>query len=616
MYSKMFSDVYKVVAFDIETPSLAGEASFVSWCDGRQPHGVALKGPKDFTHWFIDTLLVKKYGGHILVAHYGLGFDYLRLRWELIAKAGYRGQFFAAKSMNNIRGVNLRKGKRWWMLRDSLNYFPHSLDEFCKAFAPECKKGHIDFERERFDPHKRRHVSYALNDSRILWVAVRNLNDTLTENFNVNIFEALTLPGIALKCIKKLSKDNGFLPMEKLNDRFEKIVRSSYHGGLTCAWKVGTFTNLIYYDVRSAYPKIMRDYPLPAGQPVLTFNAPRKDVDDLIFASVDIGAEFPFLVSMDKKGKARHRGRVTGWWWGFELDLQARLGSPIKKWAWLRFSLHDDRHRSFINMCERVRAQDYGGGIGKLVKRFQNSIYGKYGAQSIEHEIKLDINQPAGIASPLMTHDGRDIEALWICTKTRLEWTMVHWASYITARCRWLTMSYLLRIPAEDWVYSDTDSFIVPDKYKGVYRNDVGEHYGQLKIEKRINFKNKQAMELEIRAPKTYRIKSGQGYKGKYTAKGIPKRVMVEAWKQGKVIFDASNSLGVILRGRFKKGERYRHEVKRSLSNPYSVAHGRYIKGLWTADLIGASVDFPGADLLAPIMSKILRQIHKEEKSL
>lgn len=602
-------DEFPVVAFDIETRSLGGEAIYVTWCDGGEPHGQVLKGDNALTDWFIKTILVPEFDKHIIVAHFGLRFDYLRLRWNILARAKHKGVFFAAKSLNNIRGINLRRSIYHWLLRDSFNYFPGSLDEFCKTFAPEFKKGHIDFSKEKFDPRKRRHVNYALNDSRILWHAVKNYNATMLEAFNVSIFDAITVPGLALKCIKRMSANNGYPKPDLLPEKFEEAVRSSYHGGLTCAFKVGTFTNVLYYDIRSAYAKIMRDFAFPSGQVIWTFNRPATQ-DCLVFATVHIGDEFPFIVSRGTvKGeavhKARFKGTVTGWFWEFELDIQSRLGSAVKRWCWLIFTERDDRHRDFIQTCQRFRDRDYKGPIGMLAKLMQNSGgYGKYGSEPLMHEVKLGMDKPNGIACPAMLDDGTDIEGLWIVSKIRRQWTLVHWASYITARARCMLMEYLMRIPEKEWIYSDTDSFIVPDKYESIFKSDVGDDYGQLKLEYHIAPRQK-FKSIEINAPKTYRIRKHQpGAKDVYHAKGMPARSVAAAFSKGKVTFDASRSLGVVMRGKFKKGERYRHTVKRTLSNPYSVAHGKFIKGVWTADTVSDTF-IPAVELLEPIIGQI-----------
>ena len=162
---------------------------------------------------------------------------------------------------------------------------------------------------------------------------------------------------------------------------------------------------------------------------------------------------------------------------------------------------------------------------------------------------------------------------------------MVHWASYITARVRWQLMMYLMLVPQKDWIYCDTDSFVVPAKYKKLFKKFIGEDYGELKLEGELK-------EFIINAPKTYRGITNQG-KNKDAAKGMPKYSAAIAWRDGKAVFEGSISLYSTMKGRLLNKETGKHtrSIERRLSGPTSVRCGSYVEGVWTPRQICASFD-------------------------
>lgn len=569
----------KVLAFDIETVGLGGDAVYCSWCDGGEPQGSIVNkvGYPDFTRLFIDTFLTHKYRGYIIVAHNGLRFDYLRLDWRLIASEGFTGRFYTAKNPNIIRGMNLKRGKHVWKLRDSFTYCQESLKGFAKLFATDnSQKGELDFEKESFDVHNPLHIDYALADAAALYSAVEGFSDMLEERFDVDITDGVTLSGFGFKSMKKLAKENGYGELPYLPAELENAVRSSYHGGFTSAFQIGNFTDLVYYDINSAYAYVMQDYPMPGGQGRLTYTKPRGM--NLCFATVNFNDSFPYLISkpFNNKISGRYSGIVCGWFWDFELQLQRKLGADIDEHFWINWQGKDKRLSDFVAKCRELRNLDYHGPIGKLAKLMQNSVYGKCGAADHDIDIVLNLEKPNDDARILIDDVGREIAALWEVDSLKFtKGTMVHWASYITARVRWILMNYLLRVPQEDWIYCDTDSLIVPAKYKQNFVDGLGEDYGQLKLEGELET-------FELRAPKTYRGKTKEG-KPKEAAKGIPRKRTPEAWDTGTATYEGMRSFFYTMRGKLR-GESftsYSRTTKRRLSSPANIACGSFVNNRW-----------------------------------
>ena len=593
-----------ILSFDIETRGLGGAACYVSWCAGEKAQGIELSGDSELTNFFMDYVLTPANNGCIIVAHYGMRFDYLRLLWGKIADEGYIGRFFCGKNENNIVGIDLKKSGNTWKLRDSYNYFPGTLAEFVSLFAKEHKKGVIDFSKVMFNPKNKKHVEYALNDAKILHAAFISYNTMLEEWFNVSVTETITLSGASYKSMKRLSKDKGYSDMERLIPSLESKVRSSYHGGMTCGWKVGEFKNIVYYDINSAYAHVMEKYLMPHGSCIVSTSKPLNDENCLIFAVVYIGDEFPFLISRpdDKSTYGRYAGKICGWFWGFELARQEKLGSVVFKFIWMIWLCGDDRQKHFVAKCRKLRNTDYNGPLGLLAKRVQNSCYGKHGAAVKDYDVVLSADKPLK-GTCIINAKGDPVQSLWYVPSNAPDRTMVHWASYVTARARVILLDYLLRVPRNEWIYCDTDSFMVPVKYQKIFKNDCGVEYGKLKC---VGiFSN-----VEIRAPKTYRVrKSNEPWR--ITAKGIPAKRAPVAWINGEAIFDASMSLGLVLKGRHLEGSSYIHRVTRALSSPTTVTQGHYIHGLWTANRCCGSV-FDLDDIVSPsLLTRISRCLNE-----
>lgn len=573
----------RLLTFDIETTSLDGYAVYVSWCDGEHTNGRVLHSPDSLTLWLLEVVLQPEYAGWSIFSHYGMKFDVLRLSWKLAADAGFTGEFFAGRDQNNIKGFNLRRGGRTWKFRDSYNFFFSSLDDAVKTFAPKMKKGHIDFKAVTFDVRNSAHIRYALNDSRILHAALLNLNAHCLAAFGQEVLECITLSGYAMRCVRAHYKEANHA-LSRLPPRYEQAVRSSYHGGMTCAFRLGRFRDLYNLDVNSMYPHVMMTWPLLAGPPLLLTNGPSNDADCLIYARVIIGDEFPFLISRFEDRTARFAGEVEGWYWGFELDAQAALGSIVQRKIWMAWSERDNTMKGFMRSCARVRLRESRGVKEQIAKRLQNSVYGKMGSSLDLTGLILSRETPKRknaycSAVTIESVDGvKVVPDLWSVRSETRRWSMVHNGSYVTARARWLLLKFMLMLPRERWLYCDTDSLLIARRDLRAYRKFLGSEYGQLKIDAEIDYR-------EVRGPKAYKQKTPEGIS--YKIKSIPAVLHARAWDGETVMLNASRSLGVVMRGKFKSEEgRYVRQIKRVISDPRYCANGKFVNTVWQPERV------------------------------
>jgi hypothetical protein len=582
----------KVFAWDIETDGLDGEACYVSWAHDGKVFGRPVTGPAELTDWLISEALIPRFARHIFVAHYGTRFDLLRLDWPRIAEAGFDARFYTAKNVNDILGVDFCKGRKVWRFRDSFRYFPSSLRDFVGLFAPDEKKGDLDFSTMTFDPDNLHHVAYAMNDSKILARACVGLDGFLKDEFDTSMTEAITASGVAFKAVKKHSKKAGYPEIIPVADFLEPIVRHSFHGGLVGAWRVGEFSDIVLLDFNSLYGSILLRHGLPSGAACLTRSMPReRDVPALVLARIDMRSAFPFVLSKDRKrGMGRWAGsNILTWAWDFELDVQAELGATVERQAWITWPTLDYRHQSFIEKCRALRKKDAKGPLGTLAKLMQNGCYGKYGSIARSTELRLCTDIPDD-GTPVYDENGEPIPALWNVPVFENKRLFVHYASYVTAAGRCILMRALMRLPREQWLAGDTDSLMVHADFFRCFEDLLGDDYGALKIEA--------AGDVTIRAPKVYRIEADDG-EVRYRNKGIPRALSEIAWTKGEVSYQAGKSLGVVMRRQTRDGGvEYAEMASRRLSGPGSVTQGYYDEaGRWQP---GTSCDTvtPGLTLL------------------
>lgn len=591
---------FKLLAFDTETIGLGGDAIFVSWCDGVDPHGRKLTRRHTLTDWLLEVVLNERYDRHFIVAHNGLRFDFARIDWLRLVQSGFEGRIFTAKNINTVRGFDLKKGRLLWRFRDSITFCPLSLDEFSKLFAPDFRKKTLDFSKTNFDPDNKQHVAYALRDAEALFHSCQAYDDFLREDFNVTMMDAVTLSGVGMKAVRTISKEQEYEAFPALDTRLEQVVRSSYHGGFVCAFRVGNFRDCLYYDVNSAYAYIMKKYPMPAGAPVVAASEKYHDLLSLKLATVDFKNSYPYLISRPDGLAGRFKGVVTGWFWDFELELQESLGAEIKVWKQIVWPDSDNRLFHFVGKCESVRHRDYNGPMGQLAKLLQNSVYGKFGAAKHQEDIVLSLKCPDDRAFPILDDEGNFIEGLWSIpsNENRIKLTMVHWASYITARTRWLLMSFLLKVPQDQWIYCDTDSFIVESKAEKIFQKFIGKSYGDIKLE--CVFKT-----LNVMAPKVYIGYDGDG-KSKVAAKGIPRRHREQAFKDRRAEFESTRSFMFNLKGKLKRNHPgvYSRSLTRELSGAHSIQCGSYENGIWTPEFAQQALELvPG---LTPELNSVI----------
>lgn len=583
-----------IIAFDIETVGLGGDACFWSWAGEHGSGGSPCADGSDFTAQFMDRCLTRQYAGGVVVAHNGLRFDYLRLDYPMILDAGYSIRVW--QGSGDIRGMDIVKGRNVWRLRDTVTWSPSTLAAFVQLFGPPGtgKLSSPDWDKETFDIHNPDHVRYAIHDSEILYSAASGFDRFMREETGIGVRDGVTLSGMTVKALRKSIV--GELPSFPLQT--DPLGRESYHGAITCAFRVGTFDNLIYLDINSSYASCMLENDLPTGVPFRCGADARLPGDHLVIATVEIPVGvFPFLIARDERGQwHRMNGVIRCLCWNFELDMQEALGGRVLAiHARYAFPESFSGVRRFVDQMARIRERDYHGPVGQLAKLMQNSLYGKFSCRPIEYNTVIAMEPPCPEATPFRGSDGNLVPWHWCIPSNRKTVTRVFWGSYITAKARTKLMDYVRMIPPQDWLYSDTDSLLIPRRHLDIYRKHIGSEYGKLKVEGEIK-------RIDIRAKKVYAGEMSNG-ELRFKAKGIPKRLRQQSFQSKKgdtynvrgekikstrdnqVWYEQSIGLSVAIQGNLRLKENPKVFTKispRTLSGPGSLTSGRYdSSGRW-----------------------------------
>jgi hypothetical protein len=169
-----------------------------------------------------------------------------------------KGAFFSMEIVFKKKAKHVQKLR----IYDSLKLLPFSVAEIAKGFKLPILKGEIDYHRPRpvgYQPDVEE-WTYIKNDVLIVAKALRTLlNQGLTK---------MTIGSNALQSFKdSIPNFDSLFPQP----HYDADVRASYRGGFT--YLNPRYANRdigagIVLDVNSLYPSVMKDKPMPFGEPI------------------------------------------------------------------------------------------------------------------------------------------------------------------------------------------------------------------------------------------------------------------------------------------------------------------------------------------------------------
>jgi hypothetical protein len=440
---------------------------------------------KSITDFLLHDFLTEEYDRTALYAFEGFRGLYRLIDFPRLVDAGFL--LSPVMGLKDIKALKIslpksgKKPKRSedrliWYLRDIslLVQKDMTLDQFRKTFPGSSLLGSLS--------------TYA---------------GVLKDHFDVELDSCPTLSGLSMSAFRKHYKDQGFSPIG-VSGRFRTICEDSYFGAHTYCFNVIPHEKEVCIDANSHYGSVMLKYPLPDGEPTFRIGEDWEEMD-LVFATVLIPERvLPILKARIGTGKEEESpkdikkvgtGRVTGWYWGFELKMQEKLGGIIEEVGEsIRWEGQTSILQGHIEKCRSLRNTDRQGPLGLTVKQLQNGLYGKFGQRPSNTEYLISNIDPGGDAwpVPIETTSSPVMEG-WLWERP-MAWRptgpdLIHWASYIVARARVDQVRAIDMIGWQNVDYSDTDSIHCEAPYlSGEIETLAGEDYGQWKLEKVFSY--------------------------------------------------------------------------------------------------------------------------------
>lgn len=509
----------RIAALDFETEGKGGKSLCVSYAvldyDGKIVESNIFTG-KDHIDKMMDVIF--SVGPNtIWYSHFGQ-YDWRYLFNWLIENREDLNLSFGLRTETQVYNIEMKPygdEENKIILRDSFAMWPGKLEDLTAKFAPDHAKltGIIDFEKENFDIHNQKHLEYALRDSESLALAMFNLNKAIIKLYKVPMGH--TTAGTALKAWRRMLTKPIFV-----NRATMKFMRKAYYGGLVFLTDTHEHKNCKSFDINSSYPNVMRKFSYPVGNPIKTKNWIDTRLPAIYHCKITAPdfIRIPIIPFRDKKGITKWmRGNIETYCTNYEIQFALDHGYTnfeiIEGYFW-RDTI--EPFKEFVDMSEKIRAENKGTPTESLVKLIQNSLYGKFGTRQERRVIFFPEKMEEIIESNAQPLDENDI--LWVKTEEDPD-ILCHpaWASFITAHARLELLKNIYdNLGVENCLYGDTDSITVKEN-TDFSKLSIGNIYGQFKMDKEWK-------EFKALAPKVYagKIKNIKGDYWTGACKGIP----------------------------------------------------------------------------------------------
>lgn len=308
--AKVKRNFTKFITIDIETRTL--DNIMIPYCicfyDGYEKYSFYITDFKDsgemITKALRSILLNPNYSDHIVFAHNFSKFDgvfilkalillakELNLKINIIQKDS---DFINISIFSESTGFSIN-------FRDSLLLLPSSLKKLAKSFKVENKtifpysfvnepntdmsysgvvpdfKYFNDITLEEYQEYATKFtgkwnlkyvtIRYCLQDCVTLFQVIKKFSDTIFKDLKVNLKFAATTSSLALRTFRTtFLNQNGLKFIPIIVGQTYDFIKRSFSGGHVDVYK--TYGEDIYhYDVNSLYPSVMKEYPMPIGNP-------------------------------------------------------------------------------------------------------------------------------------------------------------------------------------------------------------------------------------------------------------------------------------------------------------------------------------------------------------
>jgi DNA polymerase type B, organellar and viral len=112
-------------------------------------------------------------------------------------------------------------------------------------------------------------ILYCKNDVKILWEILDHYSKIIFENWYVDLMKSPTISSLAFKLFRSNylpDLDKQKIKIPAITGKIYEDIKKSYTGGAVDVY-LPYGENLYLYDINSLYPSVMKEFPMPVGQP-------------------------------------------------------------------------------------------------------------------------------------------------------------------------------------------------------------------------------------------------------------------------------------------------------------------------------------------------------------
>ena len=353
------------------------------------------------------------------------------------------------------------KSKAWYELkvgdckfRDSLKKFPFSLSTLATQVGIEPKKDKPNFDRyfpKNYVPSPKE-IEYCIHDAMIL-------ARVMEKEIDAGRYR-LTASSESYNRAKKLtSRFKTLFP--SLNVDVDAFARKSYKGGycyLNPERQGIDIPDIYVYDVNSLYPYVMRDCPLPIGEPFS--DDPRTDQFYIVRYEAEFELNEGYLPTIQMKGSYRYVGRETEYLTESDDITELYMTKQDYELAHEHYDFYNEQILEYQtynvktgvfsqiiddNNAKKEKATEEGDGFTRLISKLDsNMLYGSFGLNPWRWSATPYIDTDGCLA---FTSECEEIE------HTRY----IPYASAVTSWARHITITSAQK-NYDAYIYADTDS--------------------------------------------------------------------------------------------------------------------------------------------------------------
>ena len=531
--------INKFITLDIETKVINNVIIpyAISYFDGktvRSFYETSFLNPKEMLKTAIKTLFLRKFHNHKVFIHNLSNFDGVFI-FKLLLEISSDVKFI----INDGKFVNITvkfDNKYNLQFRDSYLMLPSSLKKLAKTFKVEDKSifpykfvnnetifsnyiGDVpnfeyfdnisrseynqycnEFKNKKWDL-KIETLKYCNQDVRTLYLVLEAFFKDNFEQTRVNASKCVSLPSLAMANFRTNFMKSENIPI--LMGEMYHFIKKSYSGGAVDVYKPYG-KNIYRYDINSLYPYIMKNNPMPVGDPTyiegdsIKIENLIKDKTKFSFVDVDVNCptdlNIPLLLIRHKSEKGYRSIAPVGSWNGvytsIEINRALELGYSFKYNKAVYFQT-DNIFKDYVDYYYNLKKNSAKNSPNYTISKLMlNSLYGRFGMNPylnkhivVNEGEHLEIMKNFNIVDVYSLLNGKEIVTYENKNESQLNennpLVSIAIAAAITAGAR-VYMSQFKNMNNFTVYYSDTDSIDIDRPLDPKY---VGDGLGQMKLE-------------------------------------------------------------------------------------------------------------------------------------